>query len=391
MGDLQHYDAIVIGGGPVGLILSIGLAQQQKKVLLIERAAPKQSPSFDGRVLALTYASKLSLENLGVWSQLSALTTPIMHVHVSQKGYMGLTHIHATEMKVPALGYSVTASDLGTVLWEVAQQTAHLDLLTETGLVDFQQDDEKVVVQMDQAGETVQFQTQLLVGADGTQSRVREVLGLELNEKSYDAFGVIAKIETEQHPQGWSFERFTEEGPVALLPMFDHQHKAVMVVPSAKIEWAKSLSDAQFIEAFTEKMGARLGRFIQVGDRVAYPLKETYVSQMVKGRAVLMGNASHTQHPVAAQGLNLGIADIDDFLNLTQEQTDLGDAKMLQVYERKRQPHHEKIMGLTDGLINIFQNPSPVIGHLRGLGLMAMEALPNMRKRFARVGMGLNQ
>lgn len=388
---LEFYDAIIVGGGPVGLMLSIGLAEQGRKVLLVERSLPEFSPSFDGRVLALTYASKRFLEQLNIWQKLEPHTTSIEHVHVSQKGYMGLTHLHAKEMNVPALGYSVTASDLGNVLWSNAEAHKSIRVLTESELVSYEQQDDKMLVQLQVQDTLFTFQSLLLVGSDGTQSKVRELMGVELQEKSYDAFGVIAKIETELNPQGWSFERFTKEGPVALLPMTENFHKAVMVLPSKKMDWVKSLNDKEFIQAFSEKMGERLGRFLSVSERVIYPLKETYALEMAKGRTVLMGNAAHTQHPVAAQGLNLGIADIQVFLEVVQENSDIGEPSGLQVYQIKQQPHHEKIMGLTDGLIHIFQNASPVIGHMRGIGLMVMEAAPALRQRFTRMGMGIRQ
>lgn len=218
---------------------------------------------------------------------------------------------------------------------------------------------------------------------------MREILNIPAIEKSYDAFGVIAKIETEEDPQGWSYERFTTEGPVALLPMGGKFHKAVMVVPNKKIEQVKAFSDDKFIDAFTEKMGERLGEFVSVSNRVSYPLIESYAKKMIANRAMLIGNASHTQHPVAAQGLNLGISDIAELLLLTDQQKDLGNADRLLEYERLRQPEHERIMGFTDSLIQIFETKSSVVGHLRGLGLMAMESMPNQRKKLAKMAMGL--
>lgn len=386
----KRVDALIIGGGPVGLLLAIGLARQGRHIALVERMPPKQSPSFDGRVLALSYGSKKILDALGVWSGLASCVTAIEHVHVSQKGYLGLTHLHADEMKVPALGYSITAFDLGNVLWKIAAEMPEIELYTESTLRTFEQTESTVSATVEQTGgKPQQFQTRLLIGADGTDSQVRKVLELPLKVKQYDAFGVIAKITSAEHPNGWAYERFTEEGPVALLPMAGQDHKAVMVVPEHQVDAVKAMSDEAFIEAFTEKMGARFGGFVAVSERVAYPLKETYVDQMVKGRVVLMGNASHTQHPVAAQGLNLGISDISDFLALSMSVEDLGNAEMLAAYEQQRHPEHEKIMGFTDGLIQVFQNSSAVVGHLRGLGLMAVEALPRLRKRLTKLGMGL--
>ena len=393
-------DVVISGGGPVGLLLALGLAQQGQKVVLAEAFLPVESApnSFDGRVLALSHGSMLALERLGVWQDLTPFVTNILHVHVSQKGYLGITTLHAEEVGVPALGYSVQSRDLGNVLWQHVKQSSHIQVLCPAKVVDFQEVDGLVQVQIEQTVESkivpVNVEAKLIVGADGTNSQVRKILQLPIEEKSYQAFGVLAQIETEEHPNHWSYERFTEEGPVALLPMKGHAHKAVLVCPEQDIERVKNLNDSDFIALFASKMGERLGAFTNVSPRVVYPLKETYVPQMAKGRALLMGNASHTQHPVAAQGLNLGIQDIEVFLNEVQKMTqasdttDIGQALFLAKYAELRKPAHEKVMGLTDGLIQIFQHRSPIVGHLRGIGLIAMQAMPSVKRRFARFAMG---
>lgn len=385
----KSYDAVIIGAGPVGLTLAIGLAKQGKSIAIIEKEAPQQSPSFDGRVLALTHGSMLVLKELSLWQDLQDKTNPIKHVHVSQKGYLGITQIHAEEMQVKALGYSITSADLGAVLWQQARQQKNIKIYTQAELTNFELLKTKVNVDISLEGAKDRLSCQLIIGADGTNSKVRKILQIDSSTKSYDAFGVIAKIQTEENPQGWSYERFTTEGPVALLPMGGNFHKAVMVVPAEKIDEVSKYSDEQFIDSFAEKMGERLGEFVSVSNRVSYPLTESYAKKMVAERALLIGNASHTQHPVAAQGLNLGISDIAEFLTIVEGQEDLGNQVKLQTYQQQRQPVHEKIMGFTDSLIQIFETKSVVIGHLRGIGLMAMASLPKRRKQLAKMAMGL--
>ncbi|NPA71658.1 MAG: ubiquinone biosynthesis protein [Gammaproteobacteria bacterium] len=405
---MLESDVVISGGGPVGLMLAIGLAQQGQQVVLAEQSAAsaekETSSAFDGRVLALSHGSMVMLRALGVWQDLEPFLTEIHHVHVSQKGYLGITKLHAQEVGVPALGYSIQSSHLGEVLWQhineyekktktkteqdVSLETSgHITVLRPASLIDFEMDEHRVLAQIKADERDYQVQAKLIVGADGTQSKVRTVLDLPIEEKSYNAFGVIAQIETEFHPENWSYERFTEQGPVALLPMQGHAHKAVLVCPEDAVEAVKALSNEAFITLFASKMGERLGAFTHVSPRVVYPLKETYVPQMAKGRALLMGNASHTQHPVAAQGLNLGIRDIQVFLE-QMNRLDIGLPEGLTAYADARKPDHEKVMGLTDGLIQIFQHTSPVVGHLRGLGMMAMQAMPSVKRRFSRFAMG---
>ena len=385
----MDQEVIISGGGPVGLMLAMGLAEQGKQVTLVEALAEQaaQNSSFDGRVLALTLGSQEALHALGLWSSLLPFVEPILHVHVSQKGYLGMTKIHASELNVPALGYSITAEDLGQVLWQAVTAHPKITVMRPAKVVDFEMAADHVAVNIETSDQVKSVTAKLLVGADGTQSQVRQVLGLPMEEKSYHAFGLIAKVETERKPEGWSFERFTTEGPVALLPMGGFSSKAVLVCPESDVTHYLDMNDAAFMQAFAAKMGERLGRYTAISPRVAYPLKESYVPQMTQGRAVLMGNASHTQHPVAAQGLNLGIRDVAEFLQQVADEPDPGQPKMLEQYAAKRRVDHEKVMGMTDGLIQIFQTPSPIAGHLRGLGLMAVQALPPLKKRFARFAM----
>lgn len=394
-------DVFISGGGPVGLMLAIGLSQLGKHVILAEQYEPQADSkhldqvknSFDGRVLALSKGAQTFMQRIGVWSALKAHTTSIEHIHVSQKGYLGITTLHAEDVDVDALGFAVQSSDLGAVLWQLAKQQENLTILCPAVLSHFEQTPDKVNIQIhSQSGDALATVTaQLIVGADGTQSKVRTLAKLPIEQKSYNAYGVLAQIETEQHPQGWAYERFTNDGPVALLPMHEHFHKAVMICPENELNAVMQLNDEEYMQLFASKMGERLGRFTQVTKRIAYPLKETYAPTMTVGRALLMGNASHTQHPVAAQGLNLGIRDIDVFLDDVKSQTDVGALSLLQNYAAKREQDHQKVMGLTDTLIQVFQHKSPLVGHLRGIGMMAMQAMPGLKNRFSKFAMRGNR
>ncbi|BBP45676.1 2-octaprenyl-6-methoxyphenyl hydroxylase [Thiosulfatimonas sediminis] len=399
-------DVLIVGGGPIGLLLALGLGQQGMQVRLLEAqplqdetASHSTNNAFDGRVLALSFGSIEVLHKLGVWQALKPFATAIEHVHVSQKGYLGITTLHAREMGVNALGFSVQGRDLGRVLWQAVQAQSAVEVFAPAVLEGFSDDANQplpICAQVLLDGALQEFYARLIIGADGTQSMVRQTLGLALQEKSYDAYAVLAQIETEQHPQGWSYERFTLDGPVALLPMNGHQHKAVMVIPQTQLAEVMALDDQAYLQKFADKMGERLGGFVGISPRLAYPLKEAYVDNFTQGHALLLGNAAHTQHPVAAQGLNLGIRDIAVLLNQieqlnlppTQSVEQLSSQKFLQNYAALRQPDHQNVLGMTDSLISVFQHSSPLVGHLRGLGLMALQALPAVKKRFSRFAMG---
>lgn len=411
----KQTDFLIAGGGPVGLILAIGLAKNGFKVVVAEKQQPDFSQrleqtqaGFDGRVLALSYGSMQLLESIGLAESLSQKLTKIQKIHVSQKGFLGVTTMSAEELAVPALGYSIQGWDLGQILWQHAAQLENIDLLANTQIESFTQIKSiehsgastagqayAVTARLHSANTPLEIQCRMLIGADGTDSQVRQGLGIELHTKEYEAFGILSRIESREHPHGLAFERFTQSGPMALLPMHGHFHKAVWVCPKEQKDAILALDDEAFLEAFAERMGERFGGFVSVSQRLAYPLKETSLSRISEGAVLLMGNAAHTQHPVAAQGLNLGIADIAEFLEVFTpnhrpvEMSDLQFVhKLVENYALQRQAHHQKVMGMTDGLIGLFGHASPVVGHLRGLGLMAMQALPFAKKRFAKFAMG---
>lgn len=380
-----HYDLLISGGGPVGLTLALGASQLGLEVLVVEKSVETHTPapSFDGRMLALNKSSMQLFEQVELYPRLAPKLTPIQHVHVSQQGYLGVTTLHAEEQGVEALGYSVLGRDLGEALASAVQQHGRITLLRPAEISAFTQDDTQVSVHIGE--QTVS--TALLVGADGTASTVRQQLGWPLEAKAYGSYAILAQVETYLPHENWAYERFTVEGPVALLPHQTHHHKAVMVVPAEQKEDILALSDQAYLAAFTDKMGPRCGGFKAASPRLAYPLQEAYVPRVAEGRVAIMGNASHTQHPVAAQGLNLGLRDVADYLAYLKQPQALSMPTWLQGYEVKRQRDHQAVMGMTDSLIALFQLPQPLAGHLRGVGLMGLELLPRLKRRLARFGM----
>lgn len=389
----MKVDLIISGGGPVGLTLALGAARLGLQVALIERTPPlKQAGeqgSFDGRMLALNLGSQQLLQSLGIWSVLAPKTTAIEHVHVSQRGYLGVTTLHADQLGVSALGYSVLGRDLGQVLQQLVQAESHIQVFQPAHLIVFEQGDQGVEAVIQSETGKQRLYGRLLVGADGTQSTVRRLLGWPLQEKDYGSHAILAQVESWHPHKGWSFERFTPEGPVALLPFGARQHKAVYVCPNAQLDRLMALDDAGWLAAFTRKMGPRCGGFRATSPRLAYPLKEAYVPRVAEARVALLGNASHTQHPVAAQGLNLGLRDVADYLAGLATPQALGQPDWLEAFEAKRKADHQAVMGMTDSLVTLFQLPQPLAGHLRGLGLMALEVMPRLKRRLAHFSMGL--
>jgi 2-octaprenyl-6-methoxyphenol hydroxylase len=379
----------------VGLTLALGAARLGLEVAVIERAPAldegAEQGSFDGRMLALNLGSQQLLQSVGVWSALAPVSCAIRHVHITQKNHLGITTVHADQLGVPALGYSVLGRDLGRVLQQLAQAEPSIRLLQPARLSGFEQGDQGVEAQVQSEAGQQRLYGRLLVGADGTDSTVRHLLGWPIDQKDYGSYAILAQVESWYPHQGWSFERFTPQGPVALLPFGTHQHKAVYVCPADQRDELMALDDQQWLAAFTRKMGPRFGGFHTTSLRLAYPLKEAYVPRVAQGRVALLGNASHTQHPVAAQGLNLGLRDVADYLSGLETPQALAQPDWLEAFEAKRKADHKAVMGMTDTLVNLFQLPQPLVGHLRGMGLMALEMMPSLKRRLAHFSMGLKR
>ena len=381
----QALPMVIAGGGPVGLSLALGLVKQGYEVCLVDPTEPQQalSESFDGRMLALSASSIELFRQVGVWDALKACCTPIKHIHVSQKGYLGLTLIHAEELGLAALGYAIRAADLGRVLWQAVLAEPVIQGYYQARVIDAQvEGDQGLAVAIETPAGSKTISAQMLIGADGTESKVRELMGVAFEKTHYQAWAFLAQATSRESHQGWAYERFTQQGPVALLPIDSHDHKLVYVVPDVEKARVAALDDEAFLAEFYQQMGVRMGGFSRVSSRMAYPLTEGRTAQLVKGRMLLMGNACHTQHPVAAQGLNLGLRDVSDFLAMSADHR--LSASALAHYESIRLADHQQVMRLTDGLIRVFQHSSPLVGHLRGLGLMALQALPPLKKRLAK-------
>ena len=394
-------DVVIVGGGPVGLIAALALSRLRGlEVVLVEREpldstvseTPAQTAhAFDGRVLALTRGSCAFLDRLGLTASLAQHWTQITQVHVSQKGFMGISQLSAQQMQVSALGYSIEGRHLGALLWQHVEASDKIQVYRPATLAAAKAHAEGVDCDLQSAdGDLTSLKARLLIGADGTQSTVRQLFEMPIETKSYDAVAVLSQIHFEQPHRGVAYERFCQQGPVALLPMDGDQGK------SAKAVWVMSPQDwatvqhwdeATFLKGFSQQMGERMGAYQSVSARMAYPLKETVCPQLYQTRVLLLGNAAHTQHPVAAQGLNLGIDDVRQACEALSD-TDVGATLGLYHYAQQRQAHYQTIMGMTDRLIDLFGHSAPMAGHLRGLGLMAVQFVGPIRRQLMRTMMG---
>lgn len=389
------YDLVIVGGGMVGASLALALGGRGLRMALIEAHAPGDpgQSGYDDRAIALAYGTRRVFEAIGVWPALRGQVEPITDIHVSERGRFGLVRLSAREEGVPALGYVVTARELGAVLVERLHAIPDLDILAPARLVDFADDGGMVTLQVEQGGVMQTLSTRLLVAADGGDSPVRERLGVPVRRWQYGQTAVVANVTPARPHQGCAYERFTDSGPLALLPMTGGRCAVVWTVRDDDVDALLALDDAAFLAGLQARFGHRLGVFERAGRRHAYPLGLMRALESVRGRIAIIGNAAHTLHPVAGQGFNLGVRDVAALAEVVDEAHraggDPGAPEVLEEYRRWRQREQAVTSIATDGLARLFANPLGPLRLGRQLGLLAMAWLPGARHPLARAAMGL--
>ena len=395
MSEQRCYDLVIVGGGMVGASLAISLSGRGLKIALVEAHVPDadSQPSYDDRAIALAHGTRRIFEAMGVWPSLQDIAEPIKNIHVSDRGHFGATRLSAADEGVPALGLVVTARELGRVLLKHLHADSSLDVIAPARVVDFVDDGDKVRVEIEQQGVMTTLDCQLLVAADGGKSAIREQLDVPVRRWTYGQSAVVANISPSQPHRNVAYERFTDSGPVALLPMSEGRCALVWTVADEDVETTLALDDDAFLHAFQARFGYRLGRFSRVGKRSAYPLSLLRVLESVRGRVAIIGNAAHTLHPIAGQGFNLGIRDVaalaEVIADAQRDGHDIGAPETLARYEQWRLGEQRGVALATDGLARLFSNPLKTLRIGRNLGLLAMELVPGAKRPLARAAMGL--
>jgi 2-octaprenyl-6-methoxyphenol hydroxylase len=383
------YDIVIVGGGLVGASLAVALAPTTHRIALIEAQSFSASDqSYDERSLALGYGSRQIYSGIGLWDKISSDATPIENIHISERGHFGVTRLSAQQMRMVALGYVVTLRHLGQVLATAMQGQANLTVFTPAQVEGFQALDEGVAVDLMTDDGQQSISTRLLVAADGVNSPTRSKMNIAVREEDYGQHALIANVTPAKAHDNRAFERFTADGPVALLPLSQARCALVWTQTPETAADTLALSDKEFLNALEEHFGHRLGRFIKTGKREVYPLKLMLAERLTGLRSLLIGNAAHTLHPVAGQGLNLALRDVAVLAELLAKTSDPGEEALMQEYEQARSPDIAATARYTDGLLRLFTNPWLPLGHARSLSLALMDRVPSIKHRVARVGMG---
>ncbi len=376
-------DIAIIGAGPVGASLALMLAQAGFNVAALE-ARPKLLQSNQTRSIAISHGSRVVLEGAGLpWQALNA--TAITAVHTSHKGNFGRTVIKAAEANVPALGYVASYANLQNTLdaqLMIAAQTANLRTTLGVSINAIEQANDHAMVTFCTVENTTPqtLQAKVLVMADGG-ANLPLMPVFRASTRDYQQTALLAKVRTDTPHAGLAYERFTDAGPVALLPYQDDYSLVWIDAPEA-IADLLNLDDATFLAKLQVHFGYRAGNLVKVENRMSYPLHLRHLQQVVDGQIVVVGNAAQALHPVAAQGFNLGLRDVRElFAVLSQHGVHGAVASQLQQYAMNRASDSRNTISLTNLLVDVFSPQAPPIKALRGLGLAALDVLPMARRR----------
>ena len=395
----MHYDIVIVGGAMTGTTLALALSaftNAKMTIAVLERQPVKQhqQSGFDARCIALSDSSCQKFSQIilpdgqNLWQKIQPFSTHIEQIHVSDKGHSGIVEFSAREFHLQQLGAVVELQQVGQILLQAVEQSDNIDYLcpVEIAHTERSQDGVKISLKNDRT-----LTAQLLIGADGTKSEVASAVNISQEMlHDYGQTAIIANVQTQQPHQNRAFERFTTEGPLALLPMKDNLISLVWCVRHA--DELLQADESTFLTRLQQQFGWRLGRFQRCGQRFAYPLTLSRAAQHVQARTVLIGNAAQTLHPIAGQGFNLGIRDVMTLANILSyaylQQQEIGDDALLQQYENKRKADQKQMIQLTDGLLTIFANNLLPLQIGRNLGLMALAQSSMLRQYFAKPTLG---
>ncbi|WP_375176690.1 2-octaprenyl-6-methoxyphenyl hydroxylase [Marinobacter mobilis] len=400
-------DIVVAGGGLAGATLALALARAipSLRITVVEAfplsadaGTESYQPSYDARSTALAWGSRLIFEELGLWGALARHATPIRHIHVSDRGRFGATRLNAAEHNQDALGYVVDNRWLGLSLMSALQTCDQVTWRAPAHVQGVSNVAGGVSVQVAEGDTARELRAQCVVIADGGRSGLREQLGFRVDTSRYGQQALIANVSTACSHEFTAYERFTDAGPMALLPYGGsdrpgYDSALVWTLADEALEQILAASDDERCQRLQQRFGWRLGRFTRIGQCHHYPLTLTTVDEVVRPGIVLIGNAAHTLHPVAGQGFNLALRGIMALVEQLQQARaqgeNLGSLQALRAYQENHRQDWQNTVRFSDSLIQVFGLDFPAMKVARDAGLVGLDLLPGAKRWFARSAMGL--
>lgn len=392
----RDFDVAISGGGLVGASLALALAPLGLKVALIEAVPQGRSehPSFDERTTALANGSVRIFRSLGVWRQMEREATPIRRIHVSDQGRFGIARIEAAEQGLESLGCVLPNRVMGAALWEGLRAEPGVQVIAPARVVATTVEPGSRTVRIERDGaEPLDLRARLVVAADGARSTLREQAGIAAEHWEYSQTAIISTMSTQRFHDHTAYERFTPDGPIAVLPLADGRCGLVWTRRPQDAARLLALPDEEFLAELQSAFGFRLGRLLRIGVRHSYDLALSRSERHVGDRLAIVGNAAQGLHPIAGQGFNLGLRDAASLAEvladaLAEGATDVGDPTRLAAYARWREEDRRRIVAFTDGLVRLFGSPLGLLRGLRSIGLLAFDSLPAAKGAMARLSVG---
>jgi 2-polyprenyl-6-methoxyphenol 4-hydroxylase len=385
-------EVCIVGGGLVGLTAALAFSAQGRTVTLIESmdlhmGEPDQ---LDARSIALSHSSVQILRALNVWPGLQHESAAIRHIHVSSAGHFGVTRLAAKALDLDAMGYVVEYHRLMQVLLEHVKADSGIQLVSPASFKTLSDDAEGMMLEYRQGDDEFSVQADLLVVADGANSSARDLLDIQASVEDFNQNAIVANVEIENTVTEVAYERFTANGPMAMLPLPHRRYALVWANSPQRTQQLMEMADSDFLNELYAHFGYRVGVFKRMGARNQFPLRLTRAKQLVSGRCVLIGNAANSLHPVAGQGLNLALRDIAVLYDQLSG-IDMGSDRIntcLERYQQARKNDQDQTVRLGNSLVKLFSNDLPLINHARSAALMALDACPLLKQEFSWLGMG---
>ncbi|CED58874.1 2-octaprenyl-6-methoxyphenyl hydroxylase [Moritella viscosa] len=392
-----EYDIAIVGAGMVGATLAHAVSQikredgRQLSIALIDANPPTtcNHPGFDARVIALSYGSQKILTQFNLWDKIAPTATAIKHIHVSDRGHWGITRIDHSEYNLPALGQVIELQTAGHIFQQDLAEIKNINWYCPNQLVGLDRQVGHTDLTLDDGQK---IRCKLLVGADGNNSMVRQLTNVPVEVTDFEQTAIIANVSLSKPHEGKAYERFTDTGPLALLPMTEQRSSLVWSVRSDEVDAIMALSDDAFLLCLQQRFGYRLGKFTKTGQRFSYPLLLTEALEPTQHRSIVVGNAAHALHPIAGQGYNLGLRDVAVLHHQIEQaflaDQDVGDQAVTKGYWHKRQGDHQKTIWMTTSLATLFANNYGPLVAGRNLALHTMGYKPEYKRALARQALG---